>query len=43
MDLLHVIRERHSFRVAFDPEKKVPEAHLGQILDATASAKTRLS
>jgi nitroreductase len=40
MDLLQIIRERHSSRMAFDPDREIPEDHLHQILEAARWAPT---
>lgn len=40
MGILKLIEERQSSRVFFDPERKIPEAHLGQILEAARWAPT---
>ncbi|HVW24447.1 MAG TPA: nitroreductase family protein [Polyangiaceae bacterium] len=40
MNILDVIRERHSSRVAFDPDQRIPEEHLQQILEAARWAPT---
>ena len=38
--LLEVIRERHSARVPFEPERPIPQPHLARILEAARVAPT---
>lgn len=40
MDISRLIQERHSSRVPFDPDRRIPEHHLRQILDAARWAPT---
>lgn len=40
MDILELLRERHSSRVAFDPNRRIPEEHLHQMLEAARWAPT---
>ena len=40
MDISRLIQERHSSRVPFDPERRIPEHHLRQILEAARWAPT---
>lgn len=40
MDILELIRSRQSSRVPFDPERRIPEEHLQQILEAARWAPT---
>lgn len=40
MDILELIEQRQSSRVLFDPERTIPEAHLGRILEGARWAPT---
>jgi nitroreductase len=40
MDLLKIIQERQSSRVPFDPDRRLPEEHLRQVLEAARWAPT---
>lgn len=40
MDISRLIQERHSSRVPFDPDRRIPEHHLRQILEAARWAPT---
>lgn len=40
MDLLDLIRKRQSSRVAFDPERRIPEEHVQRILEGARWAPT---
>jgi nitroreductase len=40
MDISRLIQERHSSRVPFDPQRRIPEHHLRQILEAARWAPT---
>lgn len=40
MDIARLIQERHSSRVPFDPDRRIPEHHLRQILEGARWAPT---
>lgn len=40
MDIIELIRQRQSSRVLFDPDRKIPEAHLSRILEGARWAPT---